>query len=175
MMIRVQTGPVGEVQAEAYLRSISSELEADTPLSRDLERAAGPGVAERLQAMGELPVGAAVITPGGDIRAGFLIHVVLQSAEEPVSPTSVRTALQNGLRRAGEWGLRSLALPPLGTGAGNLDPQESAEVMASVLVEFVAAGDPPPEITVVVGEGYEEEGFARAVELAQATASARDS
>ena len=98
-----------------------------------------------IQAMGDLPVGAAVITPGGKLEAAFLIHVVLQSSEEPVTSEGLRAALKNGLRRAAEWGLESMALPPLGTGAGNLDAQEAAAVMVPILADHLLSSENPRE------------------------------
>jgi serine/threonine-protein kinase len=125
---------------------------------------AGAVVAERLRATGSLPVGAAVITPGGDLPVAFLIHVVVQSAEEPVRKEGVRLALQNGLRRAQEWGLDSLALPPLGTGAGNLGAEESAEVMVPLLLDHLQRFQHPREVVIAVVDEYENEVFRRAVE-----------
>jgi hypothetical protein len=68
-MIRIVLAQPAEVESEGILRSVSSGLEADTPFSRELGIGAGPGVLERLRAMGDLPVGAAVITPAGELSA----------------------------------------------------------------------------------------------------------
>lgn len=164
-MIRVVLSGPTPVGSEAILRSMTSELYADTAFSREVELAAGDQVSRRLQAMGELPVGAAVVTPGGGHPAPFLIHVVLRSREEPVGAEAVRTGLTNGLRRARELGLESLALPPLGTGAGNLDAQESAAVMVPVLLEHHGSSPAHPgEVTILVATAYEEEVFLRALD-----------
>jgi O-acetyl-ADP-ribose deacetylase (regulator of RNase III) len=163
-MIRVVRGDLGATEAEGLVRSVSAGLDPDTAVSRELEVRAGQEVSDRLQAMGDLPVGAAVITPGGDLAAGFLIHVVLFSREEPVTRESVRAALQNGLRRAEEWDLKTLAVPPLGIGAGNMDPQEAAAVMVPLMADFLRKAEAPREIEVVVGSEYEEEVFSRAVD-----------
>lgn len=173
-MIRVVlSGPSG-AGAEAVLRSVTSELAADTAFSREVEVAAGEEVARRLQAMGELPVGAAVITPGGDLEVPFLIHVVLRSREEPVGPETVRTALRNGLRRVQELGLESLALPPLGTGAGNLDPQEAASVMMPVLGDHLPTSASLRDVVILVATPYEREVFLRALDPAQGRARPSD-
>jgi O-acetyl-ADP-ribose deacetylase (regulator of RNase III) len=166
-MIRVVLSGPADVDSEAILRSVSSDLAADTAFSRELEIRAGPGVSERLHSMGELPVGAAVITPGGELSVAFIIHVVLQSVEEPVSPNGLRSALQNGLRRAEEWGLGTLALPPLGTGAGNLDAEESAAIMVPLISDHLQSSENPREVLILVGAGYERDVFARAVESIQ--------
>lgn len=170
-MIGVVLSSVPDLASEAVLRSISSALDADTPFSREVELRAGSSVTERLQAMGDLPVGAAVITPGGEMAPAFLIHVALHSHEEPVTPEGVRSALKNGLRRAEEWGLSSLAVPPLGTGAGNLDAQEVATIMISEISSHLSSQENPKEVTIVTGTPYEQEVFSRAVELSQSAAS----
>jgi O-acetyl-ADP-ribose deacetylase (regulator of RNase III) len=173
-VIRVFLGDLADVDCEAVLRSVSSNLAPDTPFSRSLELAAGNEVWDRLMNMGEFPVGAAVITPAGEVNAAFLIHVVLQSAEEPVRMETLRAALQNGLRRAQEWGLESLALPPLGTGAGNLDTEESAAEMVSVIQRHLGSFDHLREVIILVGTAFEEGVFLRAVELAQGQTSPRE-
>ncbi len=171
-MIRVVVTDLAEMPCEGVLRSISSDLEADTAVGRALELGAGSAVSDRLRAMGTLPVGAAVITPGGGLAASFLIHVVVQSREEPVRPDALRMALVNGLRRAQEWGLESLALPPLGMGAGNLEAEDSAAVMVPVIQGHLRSHQHPREVVIVVAGGYENEVFTGAVDLAQRQAAA---
>jgi O-acetyl-ADP-ribose deacetylase (regulator of RNase III) len=165
-VIRIVDAGEGVLNSEAVLRSVSADLDADTAFSREVEIGAGPDVTERLKAMGSLPVGAAVITSAGDLSAGFLIHVVLQSPEDPVRPDGLRSALKNGLRRAEEWGLESLSLPPLGTGAGNLDAEEAASIMVPVLTDHLLESRNPREVHIVVGSRYEMDVFSSAVEAA---------
>lgn len=171
-MIRIFMGTLQEAETEGLVRSISSELEPDTPVSRDLGLAAGEGVLDRLRGMGNLPVGAAAITPGGELAASFLVHVVLQGAELPVQAEMVRAAMVNGLRRAHEWGMETLATPVLGVGAGNLTAEESAEAMIPVIQEHLRRFENPREVVVVVSNDYEEDVFLKAVELAGRHAAA---
>jgi O-acetyl-ADP-ribose deacetylase (regulator of RNase III) len=173
-MIRVALSGVVEAGTECVLRSVSSELEPDTAESRDIERGAGSAVGDRLRAMGSLPVGAAVITPGGDLPVAFLIHVVLQSPEEPVRTEGVRLALQNGLRRAQEWAVETLGMPPLGTGAGNLGAEEAADVMIPLIQEHLQRFEHPREVLIAVANEYENDVFLRAVERAGRQASAQE-
>lgn len=174
-MIRVTFSGVVEAGTECILRSVSSELEPDTPESRGIELGAGSGVVDRLRATGTLPVGAAVITPGGELPVSFIIHVVLQSPEEPVRMEGVRLALQNGLRRAQEWSLDSLAMPPLGTGAGKLEAEEAAEVMVPLIQEHIQRYDYPRDVVIAVGSEYENDVFLRAVERVGRRPSAQES
>lgn len=162
-MIRVELGDLASRAEEAILRPIRSDLAPMTPAARDLGARAGARVAARLEAAGVLPVGGAVITPAGDLAASFLIHVVTSAVDEPQSPTTVQRALKNGLRRAADWGIASLALPPLGISVGDMGAEEGAQVLAEILVDHLGEGQPPLELVVVVGSAYEEQVLGRVV------------
>lgn len=160
-MIHVALGTLAELPATALLNPVDAHWQAATPVSRRVEMAAGAELEAQRQALGELPVGSAVITSAGELPAQFLIHVVVRSREEPVSPAGIRRGLQNALRRAVEWGIRDLAMPPLGTGAGNLDAEEAAALMLPLLREHLENNDCPAQVSIVVESAYELEAFQR--------------
>jgi O-acetyl-ADP-ribose deacetylase (regulator of RNase III) len=152
---------VAEADSVAVLRPVAADLSAVDPAARRLELAAGTVVAEHLLRLGELPVGSAVLTPG-ELAARFIVHAVVRSADEPVSPAGVRRALRNGLRRLDEWAIASVTVAPLGIGAGNLDAEESARAMMPVIREHLAASSTLVQVTVAVATEYEREVFAAA-------------
>jgi O-acetyl-ADP-ribose deacetylase len=158
-VIRVIHGDLASTTAEAVLRPVSAEWTAVTPATRRLELAAGPEVERQCRTLGELPIGSAVITGAGDLRAQFMIHVVVRSYDEPVSAAGVRRGLDHGLRRVSEWGIERLATAPLGTGAGNLEPDDVASIMIPALVERVRRGGPPRDVEIYVDSEYEKEVF----------------
>lgn len=160
-MIHVQIGTLAETPASALLNPVDADWQAATPAARRVELVAGAQLDAQRAALGPLPVGSAAITSGGELKAQFLIHVVVRSREEPVSPGGVRRALQNGLRRAAEWGIADVAMPPLGAGAGNLDAEESAAVMLPVLREHLLEHPYPTGVQIVVESQYELEAFER--------------
>jgi O-acetyl-ADP-ribose deacetylase (regulator of RNase III) len=166
-VIAVRAGVLHESATQAVLRPVRSDLAGITGASRRLEAAAGDQVRKRLEGMGELPVGGAVVTPGGDLQAGFIIHVVLESPDEGPSAMGVQRALLNGLRRAREWEMESRALPPLGLGAGALEPEDAAYMLVEVLLDHLREGEPPRELVIVVESPYEEELFRRLVAAAE--------
>ncbi len=159
-MISVRRENLAAADVECILRSVSSSLEPLTAIGREVGDAAGQTLIDRIEQIGDLPVGGAVITPAGDLSASFIIHVAVQSHDEPVSVGGVRKALLNGLRRASTMGIETLALPPLGTGAGNLDAEAAAGVMLEVLREHMENEEHPREVTVMVATEYEQEVFA---------------
>lgn len=166
--IQVLCAALGSVPADAVVRPIRSDGAALTAAGRLLEVGAGSSVLERLEAGGDLPVGGAVLTSGGELATPFIIHVVLQSPSEPVSVATVRLALLNVLRRAVDWELESIVLPPLGTGAGNLDAEDVAGVMLPVLLDHLEEGGHPARVLLAVSPGYEEDVFLRTLEAVAA-------
>jgi O-acetyl-ADP-ribose deacetylase len=162
-VIRVVTGEIASSAAEAVLRPVSAEWTAVTAATRRLEVSAGPGLEAQCRSLSELPVGSAVITPAGELPAKFMIHVVVRSTDEPVTAAGVRRGVDNGLRRAEEWGIRSLALLPLGTGAGNLDAEEAAAILVPALLERLRAGGALADCEIYVDSEYERDVFQRCV------------
>lgn len=163
-MMSVQVAELAEVEAGAVLRPVSGDFSPVTPAMRRLDQAAGPVVEEQCARLGELPAGAAVITVGGAIRAGFIVHVVVRTTGDNPTAAVVRLGLQNGLRRLVEWEIDSVAVAPLGTGAGNLDAEEAAAVMLPVLKEHLRTSAYPSRVTLVVEDAYQQSVFAAAVE-----------
>lgn len=158
-MIRVVRSDLTKLDVQAAMRSVGSDLEPCSAADHRIGVQAGADLLDRLRAFGDLPVGGAVVTPAGDLGSELLIHVVIRSAEEPVSEERVARAFRNGLRQAAEWGVGTLAVPPLGIGAGNLDAEVSARVMCSVLEAHRTRSSSPREVVFLASNEYEEETF----------------
>ena len=167
-MIELRIGELAEAETDAVLRPVAADWSAVTPATRRLELAAGPAVESQCARLGELPVGSAAITPAGELAARFLVHAVIRSYEEPVTHAVVARALQNGLRRLEEWGIASVSMPPLGTGAGNLDADDSADVMVPILSEALGTSKYLRRIVIFVENDYERDTFEAAQRRAEA-------
>lgn len=158
-MIGVVMGDIAEVAATAIMHPVSAEWDPVTPAMRRLELAAGDVMTQQCAKIGELPVGSAVITSAGAVKAEFMVHVIVRSAVEAVTESGVQRGLQNGLRRCLEWGIESIAVPPIGTGAGNLDPEEVAQLMVPILLEHMRAAPYPAQVYLVAETEYERDAF----------------
>jgi O-acetyl-ADP-ribose deacetylase len=162
-MIDVKIGRLETEAAGAALRPVASDFAPVNPSMARFDRAAGPAVAAQCGQLGELPLGSAIITAGGDLPVPFVVHVAVRSAEEDTTVSMVGRGLLNGLRRLEEWGIESVAVAPLGVGAGNLDAEESAEAMLPVLVRHLRSASHPRQVTLVVEDDYQRGAFVAAV------------
>lgn len=156
-MIDVRVDDLVFYEGEAIARPVNAMLGATTPVMRKLERAAGASFAEQARLAQPLPVGAAVVTNAGDLQVELLIHGVVSSDDEPVSRATVRLALMSALQRAVAFQIRELAIAPFGLGAGNLDIEDSAEVMLEVLSEHMRRSAYPSHVLIVAETELEEQ------------------
>lgn len=149
-MIRVVVDDLALVECDAIVRPATARLEPTTPVTRRVEELGGPDFLRRLRLHDDLAVGAAVVTgAGGDLRAEFVIHAVIQSDTEPVSARSVTVAWRSALQRAREWEFARLSVPPIGTGAGTLSLEDAAGIMVEVAANLEHAPF-PREVALVV-------------------------
>jgi O-acetyl-ADP-ribose deacetylase (regulator of RNase III) len=162
-VIRVVVDDLAFVVADALVRPATTLLEPTAPSLRRLEQVGGERFWKALRVERELAVGSAVVTAAGDLSAELVIHAIIRSATEPVSRDSVRRALTAVLQRAADWQLAHLAIPPLGTGAGNLSLEDAAAAMAGPLAALDAPSGFPRDITLVVENDTERSAFESAL------------
>ena len=163
-MIRVCIDDLAFFDGEAIVRPVNEDLGATTPLLRRLELAAGTQLYNQTRLQEPLPVGAAIVTSAGELAAELLVHAVVMSRNEPVTRETVRHALTSALQRVEAWQIRNVGIPPFGLGAGNLEIDESAEVMLSVIGQHLRGGRFPEEITLIAETAEEERALAAALE-----------
>lgn len=163
-MIRVEVGDLAFTPADALVRPATTLLEATSTLLRNLEQVAGPAFARQIASSQELEVGAATVTAAGELDTEFVIHAIIRSAREQVSGVGVRRALQSVMQRAVDWQFATLALPPVGTGAGNLTLETAAEIMIDVMVTHQELHPYPEHVVVVVATEDERAVFEATIE-----------
>ena len=153
--------------ADALVRPATTRLDPTAAALRRLEIAGGQEFQNRIRLNRELAVGAAVVTAaGGDLPAEFVIHAVIRSETEPVTRGNVARAWLSTLHQAQEWQFAHLSAPPLGTGAGNLALEDSAEIMATVLHAHRGTAQFPADVSFVVERPEDQQVFEVALQRA---------
>jgi O-acetyl-ADP-ribose deacetylase (regulator of RNase III) len=166
-VIEVRVDDLAFFRGSALIRPVNAELGATTSLVRRLDVAAGPTLANQLQTQEPLPVGAAIVTGSGDLQIELIVHAVVCGKTEPVSRNSVRRAFTSALQRT-VWELDYVGVAPFGLGAGNLDIEESAEIMAAVIARHLTRARFPTRIRLVAESAEEERALSRALQRTQA-------
>ena len=147
-MILVVTGDLARQAVDAVLRPADATLAPVGEASTRLDALGGERFASQRRTATPLEAGAAVVTGGGDLPVGFVVHVVIRDERGPADRDRVRRALISAWQRAADWGLRRLAAPGVDAGA-----IVGAEDWAGLLVETLPrdSGDGVgSELTIVV-------------------------
>ena len=148
-MIDVRVEDLAFYAGSAIIRPATATLGATTPLLRRLEIAGGAALFDLLKVAEPLPVGSAVVTGAGALPVELLVHAIVSSPTERVTRDGVRRAFRSALERAHAWQLADVAVPPLGLGAGNLELEVSAELMADELARHRRVAEYPRRVTLV--------------------------
>lgn len=129
-MIQVIVDDLATITADAVLRPADESLGPLTPAMSRLDEHAGPRFAEQRRLTTPLKAGAAVVTGGGDLKAPYVLHVVIRDPDSVVGREVVRRALVSAWQRATDWDLSTIAAPLVGAGAGQLSVEEAATLLA---------------------------------------------
>ena len=86
---------------------------------------------------GPIPVGEAVVTSAGALKAKYVIHAAGMGQDLKTNEEKVRTATRNSLLRAEEKKMASLAFPAIGAGVGGLSTHVCAKAMLEETLEFL--------------------------------------
>jgi O-acetyl-ADP-ribose deacetylase len=155
-VIHVVIDDLAFVEVDAVIRPADATLAPVTPAGSRMDRLAGETFAVQRRVTTALEAGAAVVTGGGDLAAPFVLHVVIRDDRTDSSREVIRRALLSAWQRASDWGLRVVASPLVGTGAGQLTLEESAALLVETFPR-AGAGEPPAELRIVVERDDERE------------------
>jgi O-acetyl-ADP-ribose deacetylase (regulator of RNase III) len=160
-VIRVVVDDLAGVAVDAVLRPADQSLDPMSPAVLRLDQQAGERFEAQRRVTTPLEAGAAVVTGGGDLKAPYVLHVVIRDPSSPVRREVVRRALVSAWQRATDWGLGTIAAPLVGAGAGQLSTEEAAALLAETFPRNVTQG-PPAELRIVV-EREEERAMVEAI------------
>jgi len=128
-VIRVVAGDLAQEAADAVIRPADAGLAPVGPAAARLDALGGARFESQRRTATPLEAGAAVVTGGGDLAAGYVLHVVIADERGPAAPDKIRRALVSAWQRAGDWGLARVAAPLLGMADGRLTLEQSAALL----------------------------------------------
>jgi len=136
--IRVLRGDLTDQDTDAIVNAANNDLQLGGGVAGAIRRKGGPDLQIACDRIGPIPLGEAAVTPGGHLRARWVIHAASMRLGEPTSEANLRLSTRNSLLRAKEKGLRSLALPAIGTGIAGFPMRRCAEVMLEETLAHLA-------------------------------------
>jgi O-acetyl-ADP-ribose deacetylase (regulator of RNase III) len=145
-------GDITEQDLDAIVNSASPDLLGGSGVDGAIHRKGGIQILNECIRIGGCPIGEAVITSGGRLKARYVIHTVGPVYEEgdDYKADLLVCAYRNSLRVAVEHKLKSVAFPSISTGAFHYPVEEAAPVAVQAIVEFLTKEEHELELVRLV-------------------------
>lgn len=131
-------GDITEVKADAIVNAANSQLKMGGGVAGAILRKGGREIQEECDNIGYCPVGRAVITNAGRLRARYVIHAVGPRYGEGSEEEKLKNATLSSLKLADEYKLNSIAFPAISTGIFGFPKDKCANVMLSTTLDYLS-------------------------------------
>jgi O-acetyl-ADP-ribose deacetylase (regulator of RNase III) len=150
-LVVVVEGDITKVVADAIVNPANSLMIMGGGVAGAIRRAGGSEIEEEARRHAPVPVGKAVATGAGRLRAKYVIHA--PTMERPAMTIPLENAVKAtraALEVARDLDIKSVAFPAMGAGVGGLSVEEVSEAMAK---EFKNFRGERPELIIMVAYG----------------------
>ncbi|MGB9621343.1 MAG: O-acetyl-ADP-ribose deacetylase [Brevinematia bacterium] len=143
-LIVVKVGDITEEDVCAIVNAANSSLMGGGGVDGAIHRKGGPEILEECKKIRQtqypngLPVGEAVATTAGNLKAKYVIHTVgpIWYGGNQDEEKLLANAYRNSLKLAEELGCKTISFPAISTGAYGYPKEKAAEVVCKVLKEY---------------------------------------
>jgi O-acetyl-ADP-ribose deacetylase len=137
--LRLVTGDIADQDTDAVVTAAHWRLNKGTGTDGTIHTKGGPRIYEECRRIGGCPIGDAVITTGGDLRARHVIHAVgpVWRGGDEHEPELLASAYRRSLEVAVRQGLRSISFPSISTGAFVYPVRLAAPIALMTIIEFL--------------------------------------
>lgn len=129
-------GDIAVLTADALVNAANNHLWMGSGVAGALKKAGGTEIQEEAMKKGPVPVGEAVVTGAGKLKAKFVIHAAVMGQDLRTDKKKIADATKNSLLKADELGIRSIAFPAFGTGVGGFPIEECARIMIDTVRKY---------------------------------------
>lgn len=138
LAIEVKEGDISQCEADAVVNAANNYLWMGGGVAGALKRVGGQEIEEEAMAKGPIPVGEAITTGAGRLKARYVIHAAVMGQDLHTDANIIAEATENSLRRADESGCKIIAFPALGTGVGGFSLDECARIMMNAVQKYAS-------------------------------------
>ena len=156
--LRLVEGDITEQDTDAIVNAANQHLQLGSGVAGAIRRKGGSSIQRECDDIGACPVGGAVITGGGDLKARHVIHAVGPFGSDPSANDLLASATRSSLQVADENGLTSITFPAISTGVFGFPMDLAAEIMLSTICEYLESEE-ESTLKLVVCCLYGQEAF----------------
>ncbi|MDE0300867.1 MAG: O-acetyl-ADP-ribose deacetylase [Candidatus Poribacteria bacterium] len=154
--IKLVQGDITKEQVDAITNAANEKLAGGGGVDGAIHRAGGPAIMKECDEIrnrqGGCPTGQAVITTGGNLPAGHVIHTVgpIWHGGNSKEPALLASCYRESLGLALRHGLSTIAFPSISTGIYGYPTPEAAAVALNAVKEFVDVNQGIEEVRFVL-------------------------
>ena len=159
-LLELVEGDIAEQDTDAVVTAAHWKLHGSDGTDGAIHAKGGPSILEECRKIGGCPIGSAVITGAGKLKAKHVIHAVgpVYIGDEERDSDLLRSAYQTSLRLAQEHRLKSISFPSISTGAFGYPMRLAAPVALKAIVDFLQTEPHNLQLVRMVLYGYDNAG-----------------
>lgn len=154
--IILKKGDLTEFDGDAIVNAANTDLILGGGVAGAIRRKGGDLIQKECQKIGRIPLGEAVVTQGGRLKAKYVIHAAAMGFDEPCTEDSIRKSVKNALLRAKEREFEKVAMPAIGMGIAGFPLQPGAKILLKSVIDFLLDNSFPSYVYVYL---WDEETF----------------
>jgi O-acetyl-ADP-ribose deacetylase (regulator of RNase III) len=143
--INLVLGDITKMEVDAIVNAANSSLMGGGGVDGAIHRAGGPAILEQCRQIvarqGRCATGEAVITTGGNLPSGYVIHTVgpVWNGGHHNEAQLLANAYRNSLKLARENGVKTIAFPNISTGVYSFPKDKAASIAVETVKSFLAS------------------------------------
>jgi O-acetyl-ADP-ribose deacetylase (regulator of RNase III) len=133
-------GDITDLVVDAIVNAANEQLQLGTGVAGAIRAKGGPSIQEECNRIGGTPVGTAVMTGAGTLKARQVIHAVGPRMGDGDEDKKLAAAVRAALALADRRGMKSIALPAISTGNFGFPIERAARIMLTEIHRFLQGG-----------------------------------
>jgi O-acetyl-ADP-ribose deacetylase (regulator of RNase III) len=163
--VRILQGDITELEVDAITNAANEQLKLGGGVAGAIARKGGPEIQEACDRIGYTPVGTAVLTPAGRLKARYVIHAVgPRYGVDPDPERLLASAVRATLELAEQHALRRIALPAISTGIFGFPREPALRIILQTIRDYLASR-PDTVLEEVILCLYEADSYALARQI----------
>ncbi len=132
-------GDITKQDTDAIVNAANKSLRGGGGVDGAIHRAGGSRILDECIQIGGCETGEAVVSTGGNLDAGYVIHTVGPVYRDGLhgEPELLENTYRNCLKVASSKGLKSIAFPSISTGAYRYPLDKAAEIALKTAINYL--------------------------------------
>ena len=133
MSVFVEKGDITKIVCDAIVNPANSFGYMGGGIAGAIKRVGGVEIEKEAVSKAPIPVGSAVATAAGNLKCKYVIHApTMKYPAMKINIENVKLATKAALETALKLGVKTIAIPGMGTGVGGVPVEDAAKAMISI-------------------------------------------